>query len=432
MLQELLFSVGAIVIVGALFVAFAMLKWRKRPRTGVILVRTGYGGILILRKNSERCFCIPGIHKIREFKTDQQTVEYSLEDDEYALTAEGLAVTAEIQTQLETLVDDASIARLLMEQAEPSRPKDELSGVMRATIAQQIRNIILQHLFETIQDGIAIDAPDVLAEIQTDVAKHGYRVISMNIMRVNLIRPNKHDGEFQHPQNITYIQQTNAESETKNIAQQQAEDLEKQAKETEDLIGKGDDEVNAANSQSNAQTELFNTTAQNVTDQIAANAENKLSEIENANEAILQHAKSDSTNEKNAASETQSDRNQEAAAENKKLRDKRQQFGLEKKETLLKSIPDDATHQLSEFYDITQTAKTKSKDELASKMAELDSIEQKESEAFKNRLKEELEPWEKELASQNAKKDAAEQRIIELQQSEADHTDQKDNNERSV
>jgi hypothetical protein len=432
MLQELLFSVGAVVIAGALFIVFAMLKWRKRPRSGVILVRTGYGGILILRKNYEKCFCIPGIHKIREFKTHQQTVEYSLEDDEYGFTAEGLAVTAEIQTQLETLVDDASIARLMMEQAEPSRPKDELSGVMRVTIAQQIRNVILQHLFETIQDGIAIDAPDILAEIQTDVEKHGYRVISMNIMRVNLIRPNKQDEEFQHPQNITYIQQANTESEADNLAQQQAEHLEQQAEETESLRRQGEDEVNAANSQSDAKTELFKTTAQNVTDQITANTENRLSEIENANEAILQHAKGESTSERNNELENHRARNQAAAETNQQLKDKSQEFGLQKKETLLKSFQADATQQASEFYDITQTAKNKSKDELALKKAELDSIEQQESEAFENRLTEELAPWEKELASQKAKKEQAEQRIIELQQSEGDNTGPKDNNKPSV
>jgi hypothetical protein len=432
MLLELLFIVGTLVLAGGLLVAFAMLKWRKRPRPGVILVRTGYGGILILRKNHEKCFCIPGIHTIREFKTDQQTVEYSLEDDEYALTADGLAVTAEIQTQLETLVDDASIARLLMEQAEPSRPKDELTGVMRATISHQIRNIILQHLFETIQDGIAIDAPDILAEIQTDVEKHGYRVISMNIMRVNLIRPNKQDEEFQHPQNITYIQQANTESEADNLAQQQAEHLEQQAEETESLRRQGEDEVNAANSQSDAKTELFKTTAQNVTDQITANTENRLSEIENANEAILQHAKGESTSERNNELENHRARNQAAAETNQQLKDKSQEFGLQKKETLLKSFQADATQQASEFYDITQTAKNKSKDELASKKAELDSIEQQESEALENRLTEELAPWEKELASQKAKKEQAEQRIIELQQSEGDNTGPKDNNKPSV
>jgi len=432
MLQELLFIVGAIVIAGALFVAFAMLKWRIRPRRGVILARTGYGGIHILRKNSEKCFCIPGIHKIHEFKTDQRTVEYSLEDDEYALTADGLAVTAEIQTQLETLGDDASIARLLMEQAEPDRPKDELSGVMRATIAQQIRKIIMQHLFESIQDGIAVDAPDVLAEIQADVGKHGYQVISMNLLGVNLILPNKSENEFEHPQNITYIQEVNAKSETENLAERQAELLEEQAKETEDLILKGDEEVNAANSQSDAKTELFKTTARNVTDQITTNAENKLVDIENTNDAMLQHAKSESTSEKNTASETHIVRNQKAAEKNQQLKDKSQEFGIKKKETLLKSFHADATQQASEFYDITQTAKNKSKDELASRMAELDSIEQEESEAYENQLKDELAPWKKELASQSAKKEQAEQRIIELQQSEDDNTGPKDNNKPSV
>jgi len=432
MLQGLLFIVGTLFLAGALLVAFAMLKWRKRPRPGVILARTGYGGILILRKNHEKCFCIPGIHTIREFKTDQRTVEYSLEDDEYALTADGLAVTVEIQTQLETLVDDTSIARLLIEQAEPDRPEYDHSGVMRAMIARQIRNIISQHLFEMIQDGIAIDAPDILAEIQTDVEKHGYHVNFMNILRVNLILPNKSEREFQHPQNIIYIQQINAKSEAENRAKQHSELLEKQVEETEDLIRQGEDEVKAANSQSDSRMELFKSTTEIATDQITANAENKLSEIENANEAILQHAKGESTSERNNELENHRTRNQEAAEKNQQLKDKSQEFGLQKKETLLKSFQANATQQASEFNDITQTAKNKSKDELASKKAELDSIEQKESEDYKNQLRDELDPWKKELASQNAKKELAEQRIIELQQREADNTDPKDIDEPSV
>jgi chemotaxis protein histidine kinase CheA len=338
----------------------------------------------------------------------------------------------EIQTQLETLVDDTSIARLLIEQAEPDRPEYDHSGVMRAMIARQIRNIISQHLFEMIQDGIAIDAPDILAEIQTDVEKHGYHVNFMNILRVNLILPNKSEREFQHPQNIIYIQQINAKSEAENRAKQHSELLEKQVEETEDLIRQGEDEVKAANSQSDSRMELFKSTTEIATDQITANAENKLSEIENANEAILQHAKGESTSERNNELENHRTRNQEAAEKNQQLKDKSQEFGLQKKETLLKSFQANATQQASEFNDITQTAKNKSKDELASKKAELDSIEQKESEDYKNQLRDELDPWKKELASQNAKKELAEQRIIELQQREADNTDPKDIDEPSV
>jgi hypothetical protein len=432
MLQGLFFSVGTLVLVSALFVTFAMLKWRKRPNPGVILVRTGYGGILILRKNDENCFCIPGIHKIREFKADQRAVEFSLGDEEYALTADGLAVTAEIQSELETLRDDASIARLLMEQAEPDRPKGNLPEVMQATIAQNIRDFIKQHLFENIQDGVPVDAPDDLIEIQGDIEKHGYQIISLNILRVDLILPNKSANEVEHPQNITYIQQVNAKSESETLAKQHAELIEEQAKETENLKSKGDGEVTAANNRSNASTELFKTTAQYVTDQITANVEKQLEDIENTNDAIVQQAKSESTNEKNTASEAHIDRNKQSAMANNQLRERKREFGLEKKGALLKSIPDEVTNQLSSFYDITQAAKEKSNNELATRMAELDSIEQEESQTYENQLRDELAPWQKELASQHNKKEQAEQRIIKLQQIEVDTTDSKDNIEPSI
>ena len=201
-------TLGPLVILACL----VFVRYRQKPVDGGVLVRIGPGGSKVFRDSSKKVLCLPGIHQTQVFLPHFHSVNFSLVADHHATTIKGLVLTADVQLDLMTAMDDTSVRRLLISSTSESSELDaDKATVVQQKVIQFLSEYLGQRTLESVTDGFLLTDEIVLAELNSDIDVNGYVAQLIQLSNVAVYRPNEAEWELKFAENAEYFANKNEE-----------------------------------------------------------------------------------------------------------------------------------------------------------------------------------------------------------------------------
>jgi hypothetical protein len=408
--MDVYFASAAVLAVAAMLVsAYILLKCRKRPARGSILVRTGPGGMRVLRDANQRCFCLPRLHRVYQFKPRNIEVKGSTAETDSVFTSDQVVVAFEFHADLTTLLDDESIIRLLMTTDTSSQSEWSVPGVVNSKIAQFIKTFISGKTIDEICNGCAIDDPDIIIKLNSSIKSHGFSLAALIIDTVTVVKIQSEDGDEHLSPNAVYHLKAEKQTENEEREKQQENAIQQQTEEQRNKIEIATERANSIISKQIEQTQTYKNTIQDSTDRFAEAAGENVDQIDKDTSALLQTAKQDSDAEVSQQRETEQSELKERSAQTSSMIEDRQAALSQRLEKQLVDIEKDVIAKDTEFSDLINTAKRGDIQKLESKESEMDSQDREHSEQLAIATDKKVNEIDEQIARQLAEKEKAEE-----------------------